>query len=153
MVDFHGGNKLACLSLPSFVKCLEELLILLLEDLIPHCYLVVLSFQLIDFSLKKNSFSFLLSLFRTMCKGVSFCVLWLPSLPMLERDARSKESVRMIETSLTQLKRVGISVASHRRRQMLMHKISEDFGTTESVRFCDLRLVASVTSEDKYVNE
>ena len=36
---------------------------------------------------------------------------------------------------------------------MLMHKISEDFGTTESVRFCDLRLVASVTSEDKYVNE
>ncbi|CAN6566775.1 unnamed protein product [Malus baccata var. baccata] len=30
---------------------------------------------------------------------------------------------------------------------MLMHKISEDFGTTESVRFCDLRLVASVTSE------
>ncbi|KAM0987221.1 hypothetical protein EV2_018597 [Malus domestica] len=69
MVDFHGGNKLACLSLPSFVECLEELLILLLEDLIPHCYLVVLSFQLIDFSLKKNSFSFLLSLFRTMCKG------------------------------------------------------------------------------------
>ncbi|KAM1571243.1 hypothetical protein ACFX10_036159 [Malus domestica] len=36
---------------------------------------------------------------------------------------------------------------------LLMHKISEDFGTTESVRFCDLRLVASVTSEDKYVNE
>ncbi|KAM1966180.1 hypothetical protein ACFX15_046431 [Malus domestica] len=36
---------------------------------------------------------------------------------------------------------------------MLMHKISEDFGTTESVRFCDLRLVASVTSEDKYVNK
>jgi len=59
----------------------------------------------------------------------------------------------MIETSLTQLKRVGISVVSHRRRQMLMHKISEDFGTTESVRFYDLRLVASVTSEDKYVNE
>ena len=80
-------------------------------------------------------------------------MLWLPSLPMLERDAWSKESVRMIETSLTQLKRVGISVVSHRRRQMLMHKISEDFGATESVRFCDLRLVASVTSEDKYVNE
>ncbi|KAM1152117.1 hypothetical protein EV1_034415 [Malus domestica] len=36
---------------------------------------------------------------------------------------------------------------------LLMHKISEDFGTTESVRFCDLRLVTSVTSEDKYVNE
>ena len=24
---------------------------------------------------------------------------------------------------------------SHRRRQMLMHKIGEDFGTTESVKF------------------
>ena len=54
---------------------------------------------------------------------------------MLERDAWSKESVRIVETSLTKLERVGISVDSHRRRQMLMHKISEDFGTTESVRF------------------
>ena len=54
---------------------------------------------------------------------------------MLERDAWSKESVRMVETSLAQLKRVGISVVSHRRRQMLMHKIGEDFGPTENVEF------------------
>ncbi|KAM2930178.1 hypothetical protein COP2_037233 [Malus domestica] len=47
----------------------------------------------------------------------------------------------------------GNKCRSHRRHQMLMHKISEDFGTTESVKFYDLRLVASVTSEDKYVNE
>ncbi|KAM1077946.1 hypothetical protein ACFX19_025669 [Malus domestica] len=54
---------------------------------------------------------------------------------MLERDAWSKESVRMVETSLTKLKRVGISVVPTDGRQMLMHKISEDFGTTESVKF------------------
>ena len=48
--------------------------------------------------------------FALGARGVSFCVLWLPSLPMLERDAWSKESVRMVETSLTKLKRVGISV-------------------------------------------
>ena len=29
----------------------------------------------------------------------------------------------------------GNNCRSHRRRQMLMHKISEDFGTTESVKF------------------
>ncbi|KAM1631518.1 hypothetical protein ACFX13_019684 [Malus domestica] len=44
MVDVHKGNKLACLSTPSFMERLKELLILLLEDLTLHCYLVVLSF-------------------------------------------------------------------------------------------------------------
>ena len=44
MVDVHRGNELACLSTPSFVERLKELLILLLEVLILHCYLVVLSF-------------------------------------------------------------------------------------------------------------
>ena len=44
MVDVHRGNELTCLSTPSFVERLKELLILLLEDLILHCYLVVLSF-------------------------------------------------------------------------------------------------------------
>ena len=44
MVDVHEGNLLACLSMPSFMERLKELFILLLEDLILHCYLVVLSF-------------------------------------------------------------------------------------------------------------
>ncbi|KAM1030161.1 hypothetical protein FF1_034042 [Malus domestica] len=109
MVDVHRGNKLACLSTPIFVERLEELLILFLEDFILYCYLVVLSFQLLDFSLKNKPLSFFLSLLRTRCDGVSFCVLWLPSLSMLERDAWSKKSVRIEETNLTKLKRVGIS--------------------------------------------
>ncbi|KAM2079709.1 hypothetical protein ACFX1R_027188 [Malus domestica] len=106
MVDFHMGDDLVCFSMPSLLEHLEDLFILLMDDLFLHCYLVVLSLQLIDFSLKSK----LLSLFRTRCEGVSFCVMWLTSLPMLERDAWSKESVRMVETSLTKLKRVGISV-------------------------------------------
>ncbi|KAM1727930.1 hypothetical protein FF2_018195 [Malus domestica] len=109
MVDFHRGDELVCFSIFSLVEHLEDILILLLEDLILHRYLVVLSLQLIDFSLKSKLLLFLLSLLRTRCEGVSFYVLWLPSLPMLERDARSKESVRMVETSLTKVKRVGIS--------------------------------------------
>ena len=44
MVDVHRGNKLACLSTPSFMERLKELLILFLKDLILYCYLVVLSF-------------------------------------------------------------------------------------------------------------
>ena len=44
MVNVHKGNELACLSTLSFMERLKELLILLLEDLILHCYLVVLSF-------------------------------------------------------------------------------------------------------------
>ena len=44
MVDVYRGNELAYLSTPSFVERLKELLILLLKDLILHCYLVVLSF-------------------------------------------------------------------------------------------------------------
>ena len=76
MVDIHRGNKLACLSMPSFVERLEELLILFLEDLILYCYLVVLSLQLIDFSLKSEFLSFLLSLLCTRCKkGVILCVV------------------------------------------------------------------------------
>ncbi|KAM1006358.1 hypothetical protein ACFX2A_003120 [Malus domestica] len=76
MVDVHRGNKLVCLSTPSFVERLEELLLLFLKDLILYCYLVVLSLQLIDFSLKSNSLSFLLSLLRTRCKrGVILYVM------------------------------------------------------------------------------
>ena len=44
MVDVHRGNEFACLSTPSFVEHFKELFILLLEDLILHCYLVVLRF-------------------------------------------------------------------------------------------------------------
>ncbi|KAM1258485.1 hypothetical protein ACFX2J_037921 [Malus domestica] len=110
MVDVHRGNKLSCLSTPSFLERVEELLILFLEDLILYCYLVVLSLQLLDFSLKNELLSFILSQPHTRREGVSFCVIWLPSLPLLERDTWSKESIRMVETSLTKLKRVGISV-------------------------------------------
>ncbi|KAM1713700.1 hypothetical protein ACFX11_024688 [Malus domestica] len=90
MVDVHRSNELICLSMPGFVERLEELLILLLEDLILYCYLVVLSLQLIDFSLKSELLSFLLLQPHTRRERVSFCMLWLPSLPMLENDAWSK---------------------------------------------------------------
>ncbi|KAM1512727.1 hypothetical protein ACFX1Z_024256 [Malus domestica] len=90
MVDVHRSNELMCLSMPGFVERLEELLILLLEDLILYCYLVVLSLQLIDFSLKSELLSFLLLQPHTRREGVSFCMLWLPSLPMLENDVWSK---------------------------------------------------------------
>ncbi|KAM2658122.1 hypothetical protein EV1_013426 [Malus domestica] len=76
MVDFHRGDELVCFSLSSLVEHLKDLLILLLEDLILHCYLVVLSLQLIDFSLKNKLLLFLISLFRTRCKrGVILCVV------------------------------------------------------------------------------
>ncbi|KAB2600452.1 hypothetical protein D8674_010723 [Pyrus ussuriensis x Pyrus communis] len=44
MVDFPGGDEFVCLSMRSFLEHLKELFILLLEDLILYCYLVVLSF-------------------------------------------------------------------------------------------------------------
>ncbi|KAM1134760.1 hypothetical protein ACFX19_044553 [Malus domestica] len=69
MVDFHRGDKLVCLSMPSLMECLEDLLILLLEDLILHRYLVVLSLKLIDFSLKRKLLLFLLSLLCTRSEG------------------------------------------------------------------------------------
>jgi len=78
MVDFYWGSVLMCLNMPSLMERLEEFLILLLECFILYCCLVVLSFQLINFSLKSKSFSFLLLLLRTRHKGVSFWVLWLP---------------------------------------------------------------------------
>ena len=68
MVDFHRGDELVCFSISSLVKHLEDLFILLLEDLIFHHYLVVLSLQLIDFSLKRKLLLFLLSLLHTRCK-------------------------------------------------------------------------------------
>ena len=65
----HRGKALIRLTLSSLIEHLEELLILFLEDLIPDRYFVVLSFKLIDLSLKNKLLSFL------------------PSLPMLENDA------------------------------------------------------------------
>ena len=44
IVDLDRGDELVCLSLPSLVKHLEKFFILLLEDLVPHHYLVVLRF-------------------------------------------------------------------------------------------------------------
>ena len=86
MVTIHRGDEIVRLSLPSLVEHLKELLILLLEDLILHCYLVVLSLNLLNLSPKSKLLSFLPSLSHTRHEGVSFCVLWLPSLTMLERD-------------------------------------------------------------------
>ena len=65
---------------------------------------------------------------------MSFYVLWLPSLPMLERDAWSKESTNG-GNQLDKVEESGNKCRSHIRCQMLMHKINEDFGTTESVKF------------------
>ncbi|KAM2330955.1 hypothetical protein PS2_021121 [Malus domestica] len=91
MVNFYMGNELLCFSISSLVEHFEYLLILLLEYLILHRYLVVLSLQLIDFSLKSKLILFLLSLLRTRCKrGVILCVV-ASFAPMLERDAWSKE--------------------------------------------------------------
>ncbi|KAM1426075.1 hypothetical protein ACFXTO_018816 [Malus domestica] len=105
VVDVHMGNNLACLSKPSFVECLEKVLILFLEDLIRYCYLVVLSLQLLDFSLKNEP----LSLLRTKCdRGVVLCAV-ASFVPYVEEGCLVKESVRIVETSLTKLKRVGIS--------------------------------------------
>ena len=75
MVNIHMGNGLVRLSLPILVEHLEEFLLLFLEDLILHCYLIVLSFKLFDLSLKSKLLSCFLSLFHTRHKGVSFCVL------------------------------------------------------------------------------
>ncbi|KAM2612089.1 hypothetical protein TB2_032104 [Malus domestica] len=76
MVDFHMGDELVCFSISSLVEHLEDLLILLLEDLILHRYLVILSLQLIDFSLKSKLLLFILSLLRTRCKrGIILCVV------------------------------------------------------------------------------
>mgnify|MGYP003366165625 CR=1 FL=1 len=65
MVDIHRCDELVCLSMPSLVEHLKDFLVLLLGDLILHCYLVVLSLQLIEFSLKSKLLSFFLSLPRT----------------------------------------------------------------------------------------
>ncbi|KAM2927582.1 hypothetical protein COP2_034914 [Malus domestica] len=76
MVDFHRGDECVCFSISSLVEHLEDLVILLLEDLILHRYVVVLSLQLIDFSLKSKLLLFLLSLLSTRCEGsVVLCVV------------------------------------------------------------------------------
>ncbi|KAM1789731.1 hypothetical protein ACFX12_033862 [Malus domestica] len=76
MVDFHMGDELVCFSISSLMEHLEDLLILLLEDLILHRYLIVLNLQLIDFSLRSKLLLFLLSLLCTRCKrGVILCVV------------------------------------------------------------------------------
>ncbi|KAM0956157.1 hypothetical protein ACFX2A_024967 [Malus domestica] len=131
MVDVNKGNELACLSTPSFV----ELLILLLDDLILHYYLVVLSFYLIDFSLKSNYFSFILSFLRTRCKGgVILCAVD-SFAPHVGEGCLVKRECMNGGNQLDKAEDSGNKCCSHRRRQMLMHKISEDFGTTESVKF------------------
>ena len=135
MVDVHRGNKFACLSTHSFVEHLKELLILLLNDLILHWYLVVLSFQLIDFNLKSNPISFLLLLLRTRCKkGVILCVV-ASFAPHVGEGCLVKRECKNGENQLGKVEESGNKCRFHRQCQMLMHKISKDFGTTESVKF------------------
>ncbi|KAM0988291.1 hypothetical protein ACFX1X_012504 [Malus domestica] len=135
MVDFHRGDELVCFSISSLVEHLEDLLILLLEDLILHCYLVVLSLQLIDFSLKSKLILFILSLFGTRCKrGVILCDVAFFA-PHVGKECLVKRKCTNGGNQLNKAKESGNKCRSHRRRQILMHKISEDFGTIESVKF------------------
>ncbi|KAM2264022.1 hypothetical protein TB2_040073 [Malus domestica] len=135
MVDFHRGDKLVCFSISSLVEHLEDLLILLLEDLILHRYLVVLSLYLIDFSLKSKLLLFLLSLLRTRCKrGVILCVV-ASFAPHVGNGCLVKRECTNGGNQLNKAEESGNKCRSHRRCQMLMHKISEDFGTTENVKF------------------
>ncbi|KAM1094414.1 hypothetical protein ACFX10_009436 [Malus domestica] len=135
MVDFHRGDKLVCFSISSLVEHLEDLLILVLEDFILHRYLVVLSLQLIDFNLKSKLLLFLLSSFRTRCKrGVILCAV-ASFAPHVGKGCLVKKECTNGGNQLDKAEECGNKCRSHRRRQMLMHKISEDFGTTENVKF------------------
>ncbi|KAM1228103.1 hypothetical protein ACFX2J_007235 [Malus domestica] len=131
MVDAHRGNKLACLSAPSFVKRLEEFLILFLKDLILYCYLVVLSLQLLDFSLTNELLSFL----HTRCEGGVILRAVASFAPHVREGCLVKRECTNGGNQLDKAEESRKKCDSHRRRQMLMHKISEDFGTTESVKF------------------
>ncbi|KAM1798321.1 hypothetical protein ACFX12_032408 [Malus domestica] len=150
MVDFHKGDELVCFSISSLVEHLEDLLILLLEDLILHRYLIVLSFQLIDFSLKSKLLLSLPLLLRTTCKrGVILCVV-ASFAPHVGNGCLVKRECTNGGNQLNKAEESENKCRSHRRRQMLMNKISEDFGTTESVKFVTFaRLLRSLV--DKYV--
>ncbi|KAM2441008.1 hypothetical protein PS1_022276 [Malus domestica] len=114
---------------------LKNLLILLLEDLILHRYLVVLSLQLINFSLKSKFLLFLLSLLRTRCKrGVILCAM-ASFAPYVGKGCLVKIECMNSGNQLNKAEKSGNKCRSHRRRQMLMYKINEDFGTTENVKF------------------
>ncbi|KAM2867609.1 hypothetical protein COP2_023509 [Malus domestica] len=145
MVDFHMGDELVCFSISSLIKHLKDLLILILEDLILHHYLVVLSLQLIDFSLKRKLLLFILSLLRTRCKkGVILCVM-ASFAPHVGKGCLVKRECTNGGNQLNKAEESWNKCHSHRRRQMLMHKISGDFGITESVKFVTLaRLIRSL---------
>ncbi|KAM1567073.1 hypothetical protein ACFX1Z_045672 [Malus domestica] len=135
MVDFHRGDELVCFSISSLVEHLEDLVILLLKDLILHRYLVVLSLQLIDFSLKNKLLLFLLSLLRTRCEGGVVLYVVASFAPHDGEGCLVKRECTNGGDQLDEAKESRNKCRSHRRRQMLMHKISGDFGTTESVKF------------------
>ncbi|KAM2415044.1 hypothetical protein ACFX1X_001470 [Malus domestica] len=135
MVDFYRGDELVCFSISSLVEHLEDLLILLLEDLILHRYLVILSLQLIDFSLKSKLILFLLSLLRTSCKRGVILYDVASFAPHVGKRYLVKRECTNGGNQLDKAEESGNKCRSHRRHQMLMHKISEDFGTTESVKF------------------
>ncbi|KAM1965920.1 hypothetical protein ACFX15_046199 [Malus domestica] len=128
-------DELVCFSISSFVEHLEDLLILLLEDLILHRYLVILSFQLIDFSLKSKLLLFIPSLLRTRCKRDVILRAMASFAPHVGEGCLVKRECTNGGNHLDEAEESGNKCHSHRRRQMLMHKISEDFGTTESVKF------------------
>ncbi|KAM2994779.1 hypothetical protein FF2_046711 [Malus domestica] len=135
MVDFHRGDELMFFSISSLVEHLEDLLILLLEDLILHRYLVIPSLQLIDFSLKSKLLLFLLSLLHTRCEGGVILRVVTSFAPHVGKGCLVKREYTNSGNQLNKAEESGNKCRSHRRHQMLMHKISEDFGTTESVKF------------------
>ncbi|KAM2449316.1 hypothetical protein PS1_019425 [Malus domestica] len=135
MVDFHRGDKLMRFSISSLVEHLKDLLILLLEDLILYRYLVVPSLQLIDFSLKSKLLLFLFSLLRTRFKkGVILCAM-ASFAPHVGKGCLVKRKCTNGGNQLNKAEESRNKCRFYRRRQMLMHKINEDFGTTESVKF------------------
>ncbi|CAN6725431.1 unnamed protein product [Malus baccata var. baccata] len=127
--------RLVPISISSLVEHLEDLIILLFEDLILHRYLVILSLQLIDFSLKSNPFSFFLSLPRTKYKKGVILLAVVSFPPHVGEGCLVKRECTNGGNQPNKVEESGDKCRSHRRRQMLMHKISEDFGTTESVKF------------------
>ncbi|KAM1077945.1 hypothetical protein ACFX19_025669 [Malus domestica] len=115
MVNFHRGDELVCFSISSLVEHLEDLLTLLLEDLILHRYLVVLSLQLINFSLKSKLFLFFLSLLRTMCKrSVILCVVT-SFTPHVGKGCLVKRECTNGGNQLNKAEESGNKCRSHRR--------------------------------------
>ena len=66
--------------------------------------------------------------------GVILCVV-ASFAPNVGKECLVKRECTNGGNQLGKAEENGKKCRSHRRRQMLMHKISEDFGTTENVKF------------------